>query len=259
MKLFLIFMSLTTLLYSAIEDLESKNIETAEIRDLFLEPLFVSLGSSCEPAHLLRECGIRKAAFPFDWIISFDGEKIIELLEDDFLHFFNSSDLIPYDYSKALLHMQYHLEFLHDGLWEQNQYMPLFEKLRLKYQRRIDRFRQLDHFSGEIFFLRFACIHSTTADPVRYFKNGDNLEITKNYSMRLYGALKKRFPHLHFHLIIANIHDREEVEIEEFSDKLIMIRANPTLDWNLRIHLFKQFFNSLFIEDPKPSVNHIHD
>ena len=51
------------------------------------EPLFISLGSTCTTAHMHRECGIRKAAFPFDWIVSFDSEKLIDILEENFLHF----------------------------------------------------------------------------------------------------------------------------------------------------------------------------
>ena len=50
-------------------------------------PIFVSLGSYCRPAHFLKGCKMRHAAYPFDWIMSFDGEGLIKALEEDFKHF----------------------------------------------------------------------------------------------------------------------------------------------------------------------------
>ena len=75
-------------------------------------PLFVSLGSYCKPAHMLRFCNLRKVAFPFDWICSMDGNKLIEIIESDFNNFLNENFLIGYEHSGALLHTYYHLEFL---------------------------------------------------------------------------------------------------------------------------------------------------
>jgi len=49
--------------------------------------LFVSLGSHCEPASYLREFQLRNIAFPFDWIVSFNHEGAVAILEDNFNFF----------------------------------------------------------------------------------------------------------------------------------------------------------------------------
>ena len=201
------------------------------------EPLFVSLGSYCITANMHRECGIRKAAFPFDWIVSFDGEKLIELLEEDFLYFLNE------DYLKvqggSLLNTHYHLEFLNEGDWEAagrniKDFLP-------KCKRRIDRFRKLANYEGEVFFVRTANLHSFT-DSNRIWKIKENIEITREYGERLYAALKQYFPKLNFNLVIVNQYDRPGFEMEgEFSDSLMMARVNPDPA------SYKDFYSQLFL------------
>ncbi len=56
-------------------------------------PIFVSLGSYCRPAHILKGCNMRHAAYPFDWIMSFDGEGLIRVLKDDFKYFLDTNNI----------------------------------------------------------------------------------------------------------------------------------------------------------------------
>ncbi len=49
--------------------------------------LFVSLGPICEMALRLRDCGLRHAAFPFDWLVLKNVDRFIELLDNDFQFF----------------------------------------------------------------------------------------------------------------------------------------------------------------------------
>lgn len=202
------------------------------------EPLFVSLGSSCESAHMHRECGIRKAAFPFDWIVSFDGEKLIELLEEDFLHFLNPHFLRVE--GVALLNDYYHLEFLNEGDWEDASYK--IEEFTKKCQRRIDRFRQLGNYRGKVFFVRTAYRYSLT-DPHRIWKIKENVCINRCYAERLYKTLKSCFPDLNFDLVIVNWHDQPGFEMEEPSDHLLMVKIE-----SMMIDSYKKFYSQLLIE-----------
>jgi hypothetical protein len=195
-------------------------------REISQEPLFVSLGSTCTTAHMHRECGIRKAAFPFDWIISFDGEMLIDILEEDFLHFLNPAVLRVS--GQALLNRYYHLEFLNEGDWEDAEYnIRAFSE---KCQRRIDRFRQLTNYPGKVFFVRTAYPYSLS-DPHRIWKCKENIEISREYGDRLYQALKKRFPLLDFELLIMNGHEDPGFFIEEpLSDGISMVRLDGTIE-----------------------------
>ncbi len=201
------------------------------------EPLFVSLGSSCTTAHMHRDCGIRKAAFPFDWIISFDGEKLIDLLEEDFLHFLNP-DFLKVS-GQALLNDYYHLEFLNEGDWADAAYN--IKEFSLKCQRRINRFRQLGNYQGKVFFVRTAYPHSLT-DPHRIWKIKENIEITHGYAEKLYHTLKKCFPKLDFELVIINGHDKAGFVMEEpLSDHVLMVRIDNTID------SYKDFYFQLLL------------
>ncbi len=202
------------------------------------EPLFVSLGSVCETAHMHRECGIRKAAFPFDWIVSFDGEKLIELLEEDFLHFLNPHFLRVA--GASLLNDYYHLEFLNEGDWEDAAYK--IEEFTKKCNRRIDRFRQLGNYGGKVFFVRTAYRYSLT-DPHRIWKNEENVWISHEYAERLYKTLKNYFPDLDFDLVIINLRDGTGFEVEKSSDHLLMVKIGCMM-----IDSYKDFYSQLLME-----------
>lgn len=212
------------------------------------EPLFVSLGSMCEPAHMLRFCELRRSAFPFDWIISFDGEAIIEMLENGFEIFFEDEYFVPYGPAGHLLHTHYHLEFLHEGDFNR-QFEANLEKLKQKYQRRIHRFKLLKHHLGKVFFIRYAYVYSMT-DPHRFYKFKDNLEISEEYALRLYQTLKFIFPALDFDLLIINCCEGESFEEpKKICDHVSIFRANPYLEQSKKIENYKAFFNKLLNEE----------
>ena len=209
--------------------------------------LFVSLGSYCAPASLTRSCGLRKAAFPFDWNISMDGEKLIEILDQGFLHFLNPNYLVPLS-PTTLLNTYYRLEFVHDGNWDEEHYADFMPLLQSKYQRRIERFKQLNTYKGKVFFLRAAYIYSVE-DPHRFYHCEENIEITEEYSLRLYKALGELFPDLDFHLIVINNHEDPCVRTEiNLHDRLTMVRA-PALDEEVMIEAYRVFFADLIVNN----------
>lgn len=208
------------------------------------KPLFVSLGSYCDPARILRACELRTEAYPFDWIISFDGEALIQILNDDFDHFLNDSYFIPFGPVGHLLQSYYHLEFLHEGDFN-HQFSSQLEKLKTKYQRRIDRFRNLKNYSGKLIFIREAFEFSAN-DPHRFYKFPENIEISDEYALRLYTALKAYFPEQNLTLIISNHHKKDEIEIEKIvSEQILFIRSNPSKDQESKTKNYSLFFSQL--------------
>ena len=202
--IFAIFIALTSGVNGDLEKIEGDDVNISEFNK---EILFVSLGSYCAPASLARSCGHRKAAFPFDWNICLDGEKLIEILDDDFSNFLNKEYLVPFGWA-TLLNTRYHLEFVHDGSWEEKNvpfYMPI---LQSKYKRRVERFKELKEHQGKVFFIRSAYIHSIV-DLNRFYKVEENIEISEDCALRLHEALKRYFPKLDFSLIIINNHEHQ--------------------------------------------------
>lgn len=210
------------------------------------DPLFVSLGSICTPAHLLRYCGLRKAAFPFDWVVSMDGEKLLEMLSADFCEFFNAAHLWVYPHDpRPLFHAYYHLEFLHEGDWKKENYTANLQKFTSKYHRRIERFRRLREYKGKVFFLRAANPHSLD-DPHRYYRYRENIEITDEYTVRLYAVLKNYFPELNFTLLVLNYSNKGVVEIDKkLSPNIIKIRSNSSIEVPDKVPAFTKLFMEL--------------
>jgi len=169
--------------------------------------LFVSLGSSCDPALWLRGCGLRAAAFPFDWLLSIDGDRFAEVIETDFQGFLDGQNFAYFN--GAIVHTLYHIEFRHEhgGMAE------IFEK----YPRRIGRFKDLDGYPGKVVFIRAPYIEAT--NPTLYWPNEAGLRITLENALALRDALKKLLPHADFTLLIVN---HEGPDAIEYRDNIIL-------------------------------------
>lgn len=206
------------------------------------EPLLVSLGSTCEVPFMLRIIEVRKTAFPFDWVNSIDGEKLIEILEDGFKYFFDDRFYTINEYG-WLIHNYYSFKFPHDGDFKSN-YPGSIRTFYEKYSRRIERFLSLNSYQGKVFFFR-----NSYFDPAPQFSA--YYEIFDEYSIRLYNALKKRFPELSFTLVIMNPHNRNEIEFEnKISENIVKVRANPKLQAEIKKLYYAEFWKKLIEENP---------
>lgn len=180
--------------------------------------LFVSLGPNCSIGDFLRDSRLRKAAYPFDWITSYDLEGVIQLLDEDFLHFLDDDFLVPFDSYSKLVNLHYHLEFIHDG--------DFVELIKAKYTRRIERFRNLNQCGRTVYFIRRAFV-----DPFlsmdRLFRYEESRQIPEEDAVRLYKSLKAYFPKLDLRLVILNDHPETDFEIEKILfDEIYFFRAN---------------------------------
>lgn len=200
-------------------DNQSFDVETED-------PIFVSLGSTCEVAHHLRELGLRKAAFPFDWIKSIDNFGFIMLLKDDFRYFLDEKYLEPYS-NGTLLNTFYKLAYPHEGKWkdlsdlENNEALEAFKS---KYKRRINRFRSLGNYKGKVYFLRAAY---PNAEFTEYYQDKGNMWIYDDWTFLLYEVLKTQFPKLNFHLVIINLHKEEKsMKLRKLNSNITVVECN---------------------------------
>lgn len=188
---------------------------------VFADPLFVSLGANCLPAGMLRYFGMRERAFPFDWMLTLDEAEFLEILNNDFQDFTNEQFLIRHPLEGyKLVHSKYHLEFSHD--WDANNWdnMSRFhegiEKLKEKYQRRVERFLQLTHFNGTVTFIRvlFPAHSNLSLYPQFYWFDYPFERNEEEFALSLYGALQRLFPRLKFTLLLidkAAIQDKKAI------------------------------------------------
>jgi hypothetical protein len=115
---------------------------------------YISLGNECSSAAVLKYLNLRKFALPFDWIQTTAGQ-LYECLKDDFLNFHTNLTI-----SSNKMHVIdfYGIEYHHDYprvnndisnniLGEDNiicnDWENYTETVRVKYERRINRFRKV--------------------------------------------------------------------------------------------------------------------
>lgn len=208
-----------------------------------MDTLFVSLGSVCEVAHVLREIGLRHASYPFDWITTIDTQGFLSIFREDFAHFLDRYYLKAESKNPHPLLNTYHkMELLHDGRFDDEAFDVNMADLQTKYQRRIDRFRNLRQHEGKVVFMRHAYKFSTT-DHHRVYTCAENVEITDEHAIEIQARLKSYFPHLDFTLLVVNNHDEQEIMLEKQIDtNLIKIRANTDLDIKVKGRAYMRYF-----------------
>ena len=161
----------------------------------------IGLGEVCTVAAALQRFELRNAAYPFDWIIS-HYPSLISVLENDFQDFLDPEYLSVRDDNKGIIN-KYGLVFVHD--FPTNHYVgdvetqdnPIAEsvlhpdwirflpEVQRKYERRIQRLRDIVNSDKKVYFIRHGGIRSAQEACV------------------LRDILKKLYPTLDFTLVIV--------------------------------------------------------
>lgn len=187
-------------------------------------PLIVGLGSWCHTATAVKKCGLRKAAYPFDWLAFPSHESLVKLLDEDFQFFTDEKLMIKVfdfpDSPNTLKNTYYNILFHHDtphpydNRTDQKSYEEHIEAIQNKYARRINRFRALRFYSGKVFFIR----HPHWENPEEFKKN-------RQQAQELRDALFRYFPDLDFTLVIVNSTYQNTAPIENL-ERVIEYKIN---------------------------------
>jgi hypothetical protein len=197
--------------------------------------MFVSLGGNCWQAQALRDMrayGLRDAAFPFDWLFSFDVDGLIRCLDEHFENFLNEQYFRRYENrSMHIENFYYNFQFTHDWPYGHhdlsvNGFKKQMAFIREKYTRRINRFNNLAQFSGKMFFTRFF------ATPTAY--EGCNRDNARN----LYDALRRYFPKLDFTLVVVSAIDEHISEVGAPIPGIIEYKVKSLVDNNFEDYYF---------------------
>lgn len=162
----------------------------------------ISLGEVCTTAAALQAFGLRKAAYPFDWTISM-YQSLYDILKNDFQDFLNPNYLSIRPDNHGIIN-KYGLVLVHDfptmhtsndienaDLINEDTLHPdwinFLSDVQKKYNRRIERFRNMCMSNKKIYFIRHG---GTSRDRACLLRN----------------LLKTSYPHLNFTLVIVG-HD----------------------------------------------------
>jgi hypothetical protein len=177
------------------------------------QPLFISLGAHCETAIQLNRLNLRKASFPFDWLVTRDYRNICNLLDTNFENFLNKFNYTPMQNPAVLLNLEHQIEFHHE--WPKHlEYWPgafdfQFSLFSEKYKRRIERFRSLRNYPGTIVFVRIPFDRDRDPDP--RFAHQYYSQISLDQANKIRTSLINYFPSTHFILAIINYTEEDTV------------------------------------------------
>jgi hypothetical protein len=143
--------------------------------------IFIPIGVDCGNADFLRKIGLRKSAYPFDWIVTYNG--ISDIIKNDFI------DYLPNNFDK--FNNIYKIFLPHH----------LFPNDNEKILRRIDRFKSILEKSNEkvIFIRKGHATHHHKENNMNIIKSDlDDAEDLDN-------LLKSNYPNLNYEIIVTLI------------------------------------------------------
>ena len=115
----------------------------------------ISLGYFCSPAIELNHLNLRKSSQPFDWVVSGNFSKVLELIDNNFKDFLNPKFLFQYkEHPQYYRNTKYDIDFYHD-FDELRSFNKQIDKIKHKYDRRISRFYKT--IKEPTLFLRYIC------------------------------------------------------------------------------------------------------
>jgi len=202
--------------------------------------IFISLGNNCWIAQALVGAELRECAFPFDWLFSQDDEGLNRALDEDFAYFtdkdcFSSDDYHPI----AVRNNHYGMIFTHDWRFPdiemtEERYNQYLSAIKVKYDRRIERFRKLQEYKGKVFFFRTFSTH-----PEIVGEYGWNT--TK--ARKLKESLDHYFPNLDFTLVILSCSDPDIPEVDKI-EGVIEFKIKELYNQKKYLEMFSQLINS---------------
>ena len=198
-----------------------------EVRDIGQQPFdaLLNLGGECQVAYQMRLHGIRAEALPFDWNIT-PFSALEKILKDRFEHFLEKEHLvfIHNEKEKYILDTYYGIRFLHDFKLDEN-FMDDYEKIKIIYERRIERFLNLLQESNHALFIR--------------------KKVTKDQAIILRELLKELYPNNNFLILAVDNSDEIKTDWQLENIKNFYLRPPVPLSWKGDASAWEEIFLSM--------------
>lgn len=169
---------------------------------------FIPVGHGCRPAYWLKKYGLRQASYPFDWMISYSLDTVINTIKKGCYNWFSN---YTEDKSKINAKVRYvvdnenHITSMHGfpSSCSVDAFLPEFQKTM---QRRIERLQGFLRQSQRICIL---CNREDGIDSLSYFGK----------------KLNEMYPHLNITIVnVVNTNIRKDIEKYDISKKLKIYR-----------------------------------
>ena len=192
---------------------------------------FISLGHTCSVAYQLQQLGIRKCAYPFDWVRTPTLDIVSKLLKNNFDQFIDSvkqtktSDQFPISDDdnfpvkdelgnrSLIMENKYGITFFHD--FEEDYDL---EAIKYKYERRISRLYDIINDNDKITFVRDEKLNNIRTASIEQFMN-TILNINPNANFEI--------------IIVVQNPSNKQNDIFKYANERVKIVNDTTLfvDW----------------------------
>ncbi len=207
----------------------------------------VSIGKSCSVAMALRHFNLRHEAYPFDWIIS-HFTSLYYALEDDFKRLLQDKDLTIREYDRYAVLDYYKFHFVHDfptvlpntpaaeaieeghmaGGILHDDWRSALTLVQEKYQRRIERLRNLFSSTERVYLIR-------------------HFDMTKEQAINFRDLLYRKYPLLDFVLVV--IDKKEDMKLDWNLERIKNIYFDYYESSSTKPQLWEPIFRSLNLID----------
>lgn len=199
---------------------------------------YIPIGIDCDIAFMCKEFNMRKTAYPFDHIVTYDG--ITKILENNFNNFI--PEIIENTINNNVFDKNYNTKFIHDNF--------LLQEDKNKYKRRIDRFLKILNTNTKIVFIKKG--HS-----IHHHNELDNIVNEYEEVKNLNEYLKTNYKNLDYEIVIILLCKKCNCNInnENIDNiKLYIYNDIPTVENQFQNTLitkayFKKIFEKLFIKN----------
>lgn len=177
-----------------------------------LASIYINLGQDCQAAVRLREFNLRKSAFPFDWLRSYNFKGICKCINEKFAFFLDphhlqyKNEMIGTWNNSRIINIRYNVEFVHDfptiinsnHVAQENEnegiivtnYLDYLPQVQDKYSKRIARFLSVLNGTASVIFFR---THITPEEAFHFTEIMKKLYPQLNYTLVIVHNNKKLF------------------------------------------------------------------
>ena len=191
----------------------------------------VNLGGDCQPQYQMKTNKLRPCALPFDYLIT-PFDSLYKILEERFEGFLKPENFMlkVNGKEKWVEDKAYGTRLIHDFPLNEK-FLDEYEKVRSKYQRRIDRFLNILDKSKKVLFIR--------------------KRITREQAIKLDALISRLYPHLEYALVCLD--GSEEIKTNWNLDRIrnFFLRQTTPYVWSGDNGAWAEIFAELQLESMK--------
>lgn len=201
----------------------------------------IPLGFSCQVAYQMNRLGLRTAAYPFDWLFTFETDSIIDAVKNDFEGWLEKKELVEeasptrfrrlVDKKYGAIHQ--HI-FPKEQLWEES-----YEWVKKKVDNRIK--RMLDKKGKKILFVR---IVNNDSEKIEDLESA----LVNKYGKNIHLLILKHTKKMQIVKCVTNLKNTEMYEVYQ-EEEIDLTQSDECAAWKGWNHHYDLIFQNIRLRE----------